>query len=225
MGFNLTDALKALENSNSQASSIVELRGERGEVGPPGVDGKDGKDAPPVSIRIGTVVATDGEPAARIRATGDNSFVLDLALPKGPVGPRGPLGLQSEEPGPVGPKGDSPSEEELLRLIRRVVQENRQALTGPRGERGAEGERGPQGVMGLKGDTGEQGPMGEATIVSEDDLKEIFVRVLSDSGVLSEAQARLIAVRAELRRALHSVSSRSIAELQTVYRNVDNIIG
>lgn len=225
MDINLTTALEALQKSfQTSSGQVVELRGERGEPGRDGRDGKDGKDAAPVSISIGIITSGD-KPEARVRTESNNSFVLDLCLPRGPEGPRGLHGLPSEIPGPKGEKGDTPTPEEIKTLVKSVINENREAFRGPKGDRGESGAPstvpGPAG-QSIQGPQGERGEAGHS--VNEEELKAIFIRVLSETGVLTETQARLVAVRTELKKAINRASARNQGEIRELYRRIDNII-
>lgn len=210
MEFNINEALAAL--TSSVQHSVTEIRGEkgekgdRGEVGPPGRDGRD------VKLVIGAVISGD-KAEARIRQDGD-VFVLDLCLPVGKQGERGFIGL----PGPQGPQGERGEQ-------------------GERGFKGDRGEVGPPGVgapgkdsvvpgpVGPRGEQGERGERGEpGHSVNEEELRAVLGRVLSETGLLTSAQARLVAVRAELKQAVARANSRNQTELGNVYRRIDNII-
>ncbi len=181
--------------------------GERGLPGATGAIGPAGKDA---KFKIGVVVQGD-KAEARIRESGDNTFILDLCLPRGEQGPRGFIGLT----GANGVDGKNGTD----------------GVDGKNGERGFTGANGQDSkVVGPKGDRGEpgqsiKGDKGEpGDSIDETQLKAIFVSVLSDAGVLSAQAAKLVAVHAALKKAVHKANSRNIAELSEVYRKIDEII-
>ena len=208
MNSELKGALAALQNSMDR--KVVELRGETGERGLPGAIGATGRDGKPAKFKIGLVVS--GEKAeARVRESGDNTFILDLCLPRGEQGARGFIGLT----GASGVDGKNGID----------------GVDGKNGERGFTGANGQDSkVAGPKGDRGEpgqsiKGDKGEpGDSINEEQLKAIFIKVLSDAGVLSVTQAKLVAVHAELRRAVNKANSRNIAELTDVYQKIDEII-
>lgn len=206
---NINEALAALANSTQ--SRVVELRGEKGERGERGAVGPAGRDGKDVKLVIGRVIGGD-EAQARIREQ-DGTFVLDLCISRGEQGPRGFQGF----PGPQGPQGERGERGE-------------QGFRGERGETGpaGQGAPGPKGEVGQRGERGEAGPQGErgesGHSVNEEELKAILIRVLSDVGVLTEQSRKLIAVHAELKRALHKANSRNIAELTETYQKIDSII-
>jgi len=110
-------------------------------------------------------------------------------------------GLRGEDGERIrGPKGDKPSAQEVheaaLAAARQVVAENADAL---RGEKGAPG-------------------------MTTSEIKQVIIEVLSDIGLRDNLVAKLLQVKTELRQALHKATSRNIAELQTVYRKIDDII-
>jgi hypothetical protein len=248
----INEALAALADKTK--SQVVELRGEKGEKGDRGEKGEPGRDGKSVSLVIGKVISGD-EAVARIRQDG-NVFVLDLCLPRGEQGLRGPQGLPGKdgERGFQGPKGDRGERG----LAGQDGEPGTPGKDGARGERGAQGEKGEQGPQGLRGDRGERGerglpglkgergdtgergiagPMGERghtgpqgapgenAVLDVEELKSLLISVLTSSGVMTEQVAKLIAVKAELKRCLHQATSRHQAELAEVYRKVDNIIG
>lgn len=212
----INEALEVLRSN--MKSHVVELHGEKGERGERGLTGPAGRDGKDVRLVIGKVVA-GSEAVARIRQEG-NTFILDLCLPCGEQGQRGHQGLPGKdgEQGPAGVKGESGSRGERGERGERGVE-------GPRGERGTVGERGPQGTTGPAGES-VVGPKGEpGRSIDEDQLKSVLIRVLSDTGVLTEQAQKLISVKGILKQALHQANSRHQAELADVYRKVDNIIG
>lgn len=90
------------------------------------------------NIKIGTVTTVEaGSTASASVTTKDGVSTLNLAIPKGAVGPTGPEG----GPGAKGPTGD-------------------QGPTGVQGPIGPTGITGPQGPTGSKGDPGVTGPQG-----------------------------------------------------------------
>ncbi len=208
MDTNISAALAALQNSMDR--KVVELRGETGERGLPGAIGATGPAGKDAKFKIGVVVQGD-KAEARIRESGDNTFILDLCLRRGEQGSRGFIGL----PGPAGVDGKNGTD----------------GVDGKNGERGFTGERGADSkVAGPKGDRGEpgqsiKGDKGDSgDSINEEQLKAIFIKVLSEAGLLSEQSAKLVAVHAELRRAINKASSRNIAELTDTYRKIDEII-
>jgi len=177
------------------------LPGATGATGPAGKDAK---------FKIGVVVQGD-KAEARIREGGDNTFILDLCLPVGATGSRGLLGLPGKDAAPARDGVDG-AEGRRGPAGRDGADGKDSIVPGPKGDRGESG----QSIKGDKGDCGDS--------IDEAQLKAIFINVLSDAGVLSVTQAKLVAVHASLKKAIHRSSSRNIAELTDVYRKIDEII-
>ena len=94
------------------------------------------------------------------------------AIPAGPVGPEGPAGPQGPE-GPGGPAG----------------------AEGPMGPQGPEGPQGPSGgppgPEGPMGPTGPQGPQGPPGEVTQTDLNNAELNMLSQSSANSNGVSTL----------------------------------
>ncbi len=208
MDTNLTAALVALQNSMDR--KVVELRGETGDRGLPGATGATGPAGKDAKFKIGVVVQGD-KAEARIREGGDNTFILDLCLPVGPAGPRGFIGLTGAN-GVDGKNGTDGVDGKNGERGFTGANGQDSKVAGPKGDRGESG----QSIKGDKGDPGDS--------INEEQLKAIFIKVLSEAGVLSIQSAKLVAVHAELRRAINKANSRHMGELADVYRKVDEII-
>ena len=80
--------------------------------------------------------------------------------PQGLAGSQGPAGLQGKggPTGSTGPPGPLLTEEQVMAVIRKVVEEQPEELRGPRGPTG---DQGPAGTVGPRGESGPRGPKGE----------------------------------------------------------------
>ena len=88
---------------------------------------------------------------------------------QGEQGLKGPQGIE----GPKGESGVTPTDEQLITLINKIISEKQEEFTGPEGalgprgipgligEQGLPGEQGTQGIPGLPGEQGPQGTKGE----------------------------------------------------------------
>lgn len=106
-----------------------------------------------------------------------------LAQLRGDPGPVGPPGESIV--GPRGPKGDSPTPEELRKLITEVVA----TLPNLRGERGPAGPEGPQGKQGHQGDRGDPGAPApkpsteDIAVVVRDVVRELAEELRGPAGI------------------------------------------
>lgn len=90
------------------------------------------------TISVGTVTTGNPGTAASVTNAGTSSAaIFNFVIPRGDVGPSGPIGLT----GPAGPTGAT-------------------GAAGPQGAAGAQGPAGPQGETGPQGPAGPQGPQG-----------------------------------------------------------------
>jgi hypothetical protein len=187
-----------------------ELRGPAGPRGPEGApgrpgkdaapardgkDGRDGKDAKPPEIVVGDVSIGNKAAASFIRDA-NGVHVLNLVLPRGERGERGERGFDgadSQVPGPPGKDSTVP---------------------GPRGSDGADSQ--------VPGPTGSEGPEGKSGMDREE-IANIIIEVLQHSGVMSDQAAKLVAVRAALRKTIHEVDAHHISELSNIIRKVDQL--
>ncbi len=222
MDTNLTAALVALQNSMDR--KVVELRGETGERGLPGAIGATGPAGKDAKLKIGIVVSGE-KPEARIRESGDNTFILDLCLPRGEQGDRGFLGLPGKDGigkdgrdgesvvGPAGRPGRDGvdaaplSQQDVEKAVRKILEQNPEKFRGSAGE----------SVIGSKGERGEPG-------MTREEIGQTIIEVLSNAGVITEQAKKLISVKAALRTALNKATSRSQAEMQDLVRKVDEIL-
>jgi hypothetical protein len=135
--------------------------------------------------------------------------LLDLQLPKAERGPEGPASHIPGAPGRDGKDAEPLSLEDLERVAKRIMLD-------------------PANLDKFRGRTGDSvvGPRGEpGTSVTEEMLQGVIVKVLSDIIGKEIVLAKMVQVRAELKRCIHEADSRHITHFQTVFRKLDNIIG
>jgi hypothetical protein len=189
---------------------VTELRGETGERGLPGTIGATGPAGKDAKFKIGVVVQGD-KAEARIREGGDNTFILDLCLPRGEQGPRGFIGL----PGPAGVDGkngvDGVDGKNGERGFSGANGQDSKAA-GPRGERGADGES-IVGPRGEKGDTG----------MTREEIIQILIETLQNVGVMTEQAQKLLAIRAKLKAAINEADARHSYQISEIIRDVDKL--
>ena len=203
---------------------VVELRGETGERGLPGATGATGPAGKDAKFKIGIVVSGE-KPEARIRESGDNTFILDLCLPVGATGPRGLLGMPGRDGigkdgrdgesvvGPAGRPGRDGvdaaplSQQDVEKAVRKILEQNPEKFRGLAGE----------SIRGDKGDPGIPG-------MTREEISQTIIEVLSNAGVITEQAEKLIRVKTALRTALNKATSRAQAEMQDLVRKVDEIL-
>ena len=224
--FDLSAAMAALKMSveTRTGEKQEQLRGpqaNRGEKGDPGVcvcreprDGKDGADGRPgvdgktLELVIGSVTTGDNA-AAFFRRDANGVYVLNLTLPRGECGERG---AASTVPGPTGRPGKAgidavaPTQQEIERIVRKVLEANPEKFRGQVGPAG-------ESVVGPKGDSG----------MGREEIKYLIVQILADAGVLSEQAQKLVAIRVKLHNAIHAADARHIALVSDIIRDVDKL--
>ena len=224
-----TAVTKALETMRQQQNSWTAERqeqlrgpaGARGEKGDPGVcmcreprDGKDGVagrpgvDGKTPELVVGTVAGGD-KAAAFFRRDENGVYLLHLVLPRGE---RGEKGSASTVPGPTGRSGRDgndavpPSQQEVEKIVRKVLEANPEKF---RGETGPAGES----IKGEKGDAG----------MGREEIKHLIVQILSEAGVLSEQAQKLVAIRAKLHNAIRDADVRHQTQITTLIKDVDRL--
>lgn len=236
----MNDISAALEAIKKSVSSFDEekaeaIKGDRGPIGPPGRDGKDGRDGAPAplpKIKVGRVETGD-EAKASVRET-DGIFIFDFVLPRGDRGPIGKTGNSGID-GATGPKGDT-------------IKGDR----GPRGDTGAtpririgtvsvgeaasvavnQSEDGSVAILNFvlpKAKDGEPGTAGTPGVdgMSADEIHQFvaqtIIEVLQDVGVSNAHVARLVAVRAALKKKINQANARHIGEISDLVGQVDRL--
>ncbi len=223
--FVLNNALSVLEAQTKRLENdhLEKLRGPAGLRGERGLQGLSGRDAKDIKLSIGKVIVGN-EAAARIRQEND-TFILDLCLPKAEQGDRGLLGLPGKDGvgkdgrdgesvvGPAGRPGRDGvdaaplSQQDVEKAVRKILEQNPEKFRGSAGE----------SIIGSKGERGEPG-------MTREEIGQTIIEVLSNAGVITEQAKKLINVKAALRTALNKATSRSQAEMQDLVRKVDEIL-
>ena len=175
-------------DSNTEASAQL-VKNDQGYVlnlsipqGKQGIPGQSGSSQPVeanVNFAIGTVTSlpSDQDPSASVVKTAENSFQLNLGIPKGEKGDKGDQGPKGDpgEPGQPGQKGDKGkdgksayqswldsgnqgTEDDFIKSLKGP--QGDQGPQGVPGKQGIQGEQGPVGPKGADGKDGEQGPQG-----------------------------------------------------------------
>ena len=134
--------------------------------------------------------------AAQMRSQFNGLKALIDAVPAGPPGPEGPQGPAGPE-GPGGPMGATGPE-------------GPQGPQGPQGDPG--GPPGPEGPMGPTGPVGPQGPPGEVT---QTDLNNAALNMLSQSSANSNGVNTL---------GLAADGTYSASQMQDVINKLDELI-
>lgn len=235
----MEDISKALAAITARNNSIQEEKAElargpagpRGEIGP---SGKDGAPAPPPKVQVGLVQVGD-QAKVTVREIKPGSFEFDFVLPRAERGPAGRDGSPGKDGlsikgdpgrdgesicGPQGPPGEAPEIKvgdvtagenpavfaHKLDYGKKIVLD----FTIPKGKDGV-GIQGPAGKDGL----------------NEDDIRTIvrdtIIDTLKDVGVSNAHVARLVAVRAILKKKLNQATARHIGEIRDLVGEVDRL--
>lgn len=233
----INEALKAISKRTSafNEEKAAEIKGDPGPIGPPGRDGRDGRDGAPAplpKIKIGTVTTGD-EAQATVREA-DGTFIFNFVLPRGERGPVGRTGNPGSD-GATGPKGDT-------------IKGDR----GPRGDTGTtpririgtvsvgeaasvavnQSEDGSVAVLNFvlpKAKDGDPGVAGTPGVdgMSADEIHQFvaqtIIEVLQDVGVSNAHVARLVAVRAALKKKINQANARHVGEISDLVGQVDHM--
>jgi hypothetical protein len=228
--FNLNDAVAALKASVAKDQQndleatltrvLANARGPKGEQGPAGRDaiapvvrdGKDGlsgKDAEPINLILGKVSAADYA-AAELKRTG-STYVLNLTLP------RGERGLASTAAGPSGIQG-RPGKDANPISSEAVEAAARKILSEPAIVEKLRGHAGPAGAS-VKGEPGCKGDPG----LTREEALNIMVEVMNTTGVLNFHAKKLVELRAKLKKTIHDVDGRYMAEYSALLKECDKV--
>ena len=158
-----TDFLNSLIGERGEQGPKGEpgKNGQDGEQGPQGQPGQNGKDGATPTLKIGTIASVDpDEPAkAELIDNKDNSYTLNLTLPRGAKGETGGINQVIKPELTIGTVTTVNSDDQASASLTKTSDTGYAInLNIPAGK---PGEQGPQGEPGKAGADGKQGPQGE----------------------------------------------------------------
>ena len=160
-------------------NSLIGARGEQGPKGEPGQNGQDGaqgpqgqpgqngKDGATPSLKFGTItsVAPDQPAKAELIDNKDNSYTLNLTLPRGAKGETGGINQVVKPELTIGTVTTVNSNEKATASLTKTSETgyaiNLNIPAGKQGEQGPQGEPGKAGVDGKNGADGQPGKDGK----------------------------------------------------------------
>ena len=149
-------------------------KGDPGVTGPqgqPGLNGKDGKDGATPTLKIGTITSVEPDQPAKAELIDnkDNSYTLNLTLPRGAKGETGGINQVVKPELTIGTVTTVNSNEQASASLTKTS-ESSYAInlnipageTGPAGKNGADGQPGQDGKNGADGQPGKDGKDGKS---------------------------------------------------------------
>lgn len=151
-------------------------RGWPGPIGPRGGAGRDGVSLPPTQT--------------------DLAFAIQEMLDKNPQRFRGLTGVG--QPGSPGRDGKTPTEADILPVVKQVLAKHADYLKGERGEKGE-------------------------PAYTRQEIIQIIIEAMTQAGVMDSNVKKLLAVRAKLKQTINHCDARNIAIVSDLVREVDKI--
>lgn len=157
-------------------NSLIGQRGEQGPQGEPGKNGQDGaqgpqgqpglngKDGATPTLKIGTITSVDpDQPAeAELIDNKDNSYTLNLTLPRGAKGETGGINQVVKPELTIGTVTTVNSNDQASASLTKTSESSYAInLNIPAGKAGQDGKQGPQGEPGKPGADGKNGADGQ----------------------------------------------------------------
>ena len=156
-------------------NSLIGPRGEQGPQGEPGKNGQDGaqgpqgqpglngKDGATPTLKIGTITSVDPDQPAKAELIDnkDNSYTLNLTLPRGAKGETGGINQVVKPELTIGTVTTVNSEDQAGASLTKTSETGYAInLNIPAGKAGQDGKQGPQGEPGKDGKNGADGQPG-----------------------------------------------------------------
>ena len=156
-------------------NSLIGPRGEQGPQGEPGQNGQDGaqgpqgrpglngKDGATPTLKIGTITSVDPDQPAKAELIDnkDNSYTLNLTLPRGAKGETGGINQVVKPELTIGTVTTVNSEDQAGASLTKTSETGYAInLNIPAGKAGQDGKQGPQGEPGKDGKNGADGQPG-----------------------------------------------------------------
>lgn len=157
-------------------NSLIGARGEQGPQGEPGKNGQDGaqgpqgqpglngKDGATPTLKIGTITSVDPDQPAKAELIDnkDNSYTLNLTLPRGAKGETGGINQVVKPELTIGTVTTVNSDEKATASLTKTSETGYAInLNIPAGKAGQDGKQGPQGEPGKAGADGKNGADGQ----------------------------------------------------------------
>ena len=137
--------------------------GAQGPAGAPGRDGQNGKDGTTPSLKFGTItsVGPDQPAKAELIDNGNNSYTLNLTIPRGVKGETGGINQVIKPELTIGTVTTVNSNEQASASLTKTSDTGYAInLNIPAGKAGQDGKQGPQGEPGKDGKNGSDGQPG-----------------------------------------------------------------
>lgn len=137
--------------------------GAQGPAGAPGRDGQNGKDGATPSLKFGTItsVGPDQPAKAELIDNGDDSYTLNLTIPRGAKGETGGINQVVKPELTIGTVTTVNSDEQASASLTKTSESSYAInLNIPAGKAGQDGKQGPQGEPGKDGKNGADGQPG-----------------------------------------------------------------
>ena len=138
--------------------------GAQGPAGAPGRDGQNGKDGATPTLKIGTITSVDPDQPAKAELIDnkDNSYTLNLTLPRGAKGETGGINQVVKPELTIGTVTTVNSSDQASASLTKTSETGYAInLNIPAGKAGQDGKQGPQGEPGKAGADGKNGADGQ----------------------------------------------------------------
>lgn len=164
-----TDFLNSLIGARGEQGPQGEpgKNGQDGERGPQGQPGQNGKDGATPTLKIGTITSVDPDQSAKAELIDnkDNSYTLNLTLPRGAKGETGGINQVVKPELTIGTVTTVNSNEQASASLTKTSESsyaiNLNIPAGKPGEQGPQGEPGKAGADGKNGEDGQPGKDGK----------------------------------------------------------------
>lgn len=191
-------------------NSLIGPRGEQGPQGDPGKNGQDGaqgpqgqpgqngKDGATPSLKFGTItsVAPDQPAKAELIDNKDNSYTLNLTLPRGAKGETGGINQVIKPQLTIGTVTTVNSNDQASASLTKTSESSYAInLNIPAGKAGQDGKQGPQGEPGKAGADGKNGQDGKPGTDGKDGKSAYELAV--SQGFVGDLKAWLASLKGE----------------------------